>query len=93
VVGICSTAAARADQRGRWLDGLLTFLDVEPYDLRVAEVHARLLADMAGASTPKGAHDLMIAATAIATDRVLVTFDQRSVDGIAGLQVRTAPVR
>ena len=85
--------ATRADQRGRWLDGLLTFLDVEPYDRRVAEVHARLLADMAGASTPTGAHDLMIAATAIATDRVLVTFDQRSVDGIAGLQVRTAPVR
>jgi tRNA(fMet)-specific endonuclease VapC len=85
--------AERAEQRSRWLDGLLTFLDVEPYDLRVAEVHARLLAEMADAGTPKGAHDLMIAATAIATDRVLVTFDQRSIDGITGLRVRTAPVR
>ncbi|MEI7794924.1 MAG: PIN domain-containing protein [Thermoleophilia bacterium] len=85
--------ATRAEQRGRWLDGLLTFLDVEPYDLRVAEVHARLLAQMADAGAPKGAHDLIIAATAIATDRVLVTFDHRSVDGIAGLRVRTAPVR
>lgn len=83
----------RAEQRGRWLDGLLTFLDVEPYDVRVAEVHARLLAEMAERGTPKGAHDLMIAATAIATDRVLVTFDQRNVDGIAGLRVRTGPVR
>lgn len=91
-VGAYRGHPARGAARGRWLDGLLTFLDVEPYDARVAEVHARLLASVADAGVSKGAHDLMIAATAIATGRTLVTLDRRSIDGVAGLQVRTDPI-
>lgn len=44
----------------------------------VARVHARLLAHALRTGTPRGAHDLIIAATAIATDREVVTHDGKA---------------
>ncbi|MEX1265046.1 MAG: PIN domain-containing protein [Actinomycetota bacterium] len=61
---------------------------VEDYDLETARVHAALLADARRAGRPRGPHDLLIAATAIARRRTLVTFDRSEFEGIDGLDIR-----
>jgi tRNA(fMet)-specific endonuclease VapC len=61
-----------------FLDEVLTVVPVIDYDRSIAEHHAGLLAHTARAGTPRGAHDLIIAATARATDRVLITTDVRA---------------
>lgn len=62
--------------RAEFLTRVLETMPVEPYDLATAEVHARLLAHVHRAGTKRGAHDLIVAATAIATKRLLVTTDR-----------------
>jgi len=76
---------ARAE---RFVERLLERLPVVPFDLAVARVHARLGADLAAKGTSVGAHDLMIAATAVAIDFDLATRDLRSFPKIAGLTVK-----
>ena len=76
---------ARAE---RFIERLLERLPVIAFDLAVARVHARLGADLAAKGTSVGAHDLMIAATAVAIDFDLATRDLRSFPKIAGLTVK-----
>ncbi len=64
----------RAAQRA-FLDDVLAVAPVVDYTPAVAEHHAALLAHVTRTGTPRGAHDLIIAATARATSRVLVTTD------------------
>ena len=49
-----------------------------PYDDKVLEEHVRLLIWTRRHGLPRGQHDLIIAATAAATGRTLVTFDKRA---------------
>ncbi|MCE3551426.1 PIN domain-containing protein [Pseudonocardia sp. RS11V-5] len=67
----------RASQRP-YLDGLLAIIPVVDYTVKVAEHHAALRAHVRRTSRPRGPHDLIIAATARATDRVLLTTDARA---------------
>lgn len=67
---------------------MLGTIPVEDYDLEAARVHAGLLADARRAGRPRGPHDLLIAATAIARRRTLVTFDRSEFEGIDGLDIR-----
>ena len=67
----------RAVQRA-FLDDLLVVVPVVDYDPTVAEHHAELLAHARRAGQPRGAHDLIIAATARATGRILATTDKRA---------------
>jgi len=53
-------------------------LPIERDDEVVAEVHTRLLAHVQRTGRPRGAHDLIIAATASATGRMLLTTDARA---------------
>ena len=64
--------ARRAAQRA-FLDDLLAVAPVADYTTEVAGHHAALLAHDSRAGRPRGAHDLIIAATARATERALVT--------------------
>ncbi len=64
--------AARSD----FLTRVLDTLPVEPYDLATAQVHGRLLAHVLRGGTARGAHDLLIAATALATRRTILTSDR-----------------
>jgi tRNA(fMet)-specific endonuclease VapC len=66
--------ARRAAQRA-FLDDVLAVTPVAGYDMEVAEHHAELLAHVQRTGRKRGAHDLVIAATARATGRVLVTTD------------------
>ncbi len=74
---LATDEGARAAQRA-FLADVLSVTPVENYTPEVAKHHAHLLAHVHRAGTPRGAHDLIIAATARATGRVLVTTDQRA---------------
>lgn len=74
--GIELATEARRAGRSDFLLRVLETLPVEPYDLRTAEEHGRLLAHVHRAGTKRGAHDLIIAATAVATGRVVLTGDR-----------------
>ena len=62
-------------RRQRFAEGVLALVPVEDYTLEVARVHARLLAHVRAVGEPRGAHDLIIAATAAATNRAVMTLD------------------
>jgi predicted nucleic acid-binding protein len=76
---------ARAE---RYFDDLITRLPVVPFDLSVARTHARLSAELSTKGAVVGAHDLIIAATAISIDFAVATRDLRSFPRIAGLAVK-----
>ncbi len=69
-----ATSRHRAS-RAEFVLRVLQTLPVEPYDAATAEAHGRLLAHVHRSGTRRGAHDLIIAATAAATERTLVTTD------------------
>ena len=75
-VGVQLAKGRRREKRERFVAAVLDAVTVEPYDLEVAEAHATLLAHVRRAGTPRGAHDLIIAATARARDRQVVSSDQ-----------------
>jgi tRNA(fMet)-specific endonuclease VapC len=65
----------------------LSSIPIEAYDLDVAEAHATLLTHTRKSGTPRGAHDLIIAATALARDRRVVTLDRGGFVGLPGVSV------
>jgi predicted nucleic acid-binding protein len=70
-----------------FVEGLLQRLVVAPFDLRVARVHAMLGADLRARGRAIGAHDLLIAATAVFLGYAVGTRDRRSFPRIPGLEV------
>jgi predicted nucleic acid-binding protein len=78
---------ARAARAESFVEALLELVAVLPFDLSEARVHARLSAELQTKGTRIGAHDLLIAATAIAHDAPVVTRDLRSFPRIQGLDV------
>ncbi len=64
--------------RTAFLVKVLDTLPVEPYDVPVAEAHGRLLAHVHRAGAQRGAHDLIIAATAVASSRTVLTADRHA---------------
>jgi tRNA(fMet)-specific endonuclease VapC len=76
-VGVRVARGRRREKRERFVAALLDAVSVEVYDLEVAEAHASLLAHVRRAGRPRGAHDLIVAATARARTRKVVTLDQR----------------
>ena len=69
---------ARAADRARALAAIISAVDVLDYTEATAACHARLIAHARRTGTPRGAHDLIIAAHAAQTDRTLVTFDAKA---------------
>jgi tRNA(fMet)-specific endonuclease VapC len=76
--------------RERYVQDLLATIPVESYDLDVAQAHATLLAHTYRAVRPRGAHDLIIAATALARERTVVSADSGAFEDLPGLAVRAA---
>lgn len=72
------TDAARQAAQKAFLDEVLTVIPVCDYTRTVAEHHADLLAHTAREGRRRGTHDLIIAATARATGRTILTTDQRA---------------
>lgn len=88
LVGVELANAKVHSVRERFVTSVLAAIPVEDYDLGVARAHARLLAHVQRTGRTRGAHDLIIAATAHARDRVLVTSDARGFEDLPGVTVR-----
>ena len=71
----------RRDRRQEFVDSVRALIPVEDYTGHVAVIHARLLAHVRREGKPGGAHDLIIAATAAATARTLLTTDSKAAFG------------
>jgi tRNA(fMet)-specific endonuclease VapC len=75
-VGIeLADTAARAADRARALAAIASAIDVLDYTESTAAYHARLIAHVRRSGTPRGAHDLIIAAHAAETDRMIMSHD------------------
>lgn len=86
-VGIQLAKGRRQQKRERFVAAVLDAVSVEPYDLDVAEAHADLLAHVRRAGTPRGAHDLIIAATARAQERHVVSSDKGAFAELPGVSI------
>lgn len=69
---------ARAADRARALTAITSAVDVLDYTEATAACHARLIAHARRAGMPRGAHDLIIAAHAMQTDRTVLSFDAKA---------------
>ena len=86
-VGVQLAKGRRRAKRERFVAAILDAVSIEPYDLDVADAHADLLAHVRRTGTPRGAHDLIIAATARAQNRQVVSSDQRAFAELPGVSV------
>jgi tRNA(fMet)-specific endonuclease VapC len=86
-VGVQLAKGRRRDRRERFVTAILGAVSVEPYDLDVADAHAGLLAHVRRTGTPRGAHDLIIAATARAQNRQVASSDHRAFAELPGVSV------
>ncbi|MBL7258400.1 PIN domain-containing protein [Actinoplanes sp. LDG1-01] len=78
-VGIeLADTAERAAARSRALAAIVSVIDVLAYTDTTAAHHARLIAHVRRTGTPRGAHDLIIAAHAAETGRTVVTRDVKA---------------
>jgi tRNA(fMet)-specific endonuclease VapC len=82
-----------ADRRSRqhrqsFVENVLSAIPIESYDLDVARMHASLLAHTRRSGRPRGAHDLLVAATALARRRVVVSADPTGFADLPDLAVR-----
>ena len=88
LVGVELADEAHRPGRTSYVRSVLDTVPVEDYDLDVARCHATLIAVTRRAGRPRGAHDLIIAATALATDRVVVSSDSNAFAELPGVSVR-----
>lgn len=68
----------RAAERARALASITSAVDVLDYTQATAAHHGRLLAHVRRSGTPRGAHDLIIAAHAAETGRTIVSRDAKA---------------
>lgn len=69
------------------IEGLLSRLPVIAFDLTCVRAHAIMSADLRARGQAVGAHDLLIAATAVALGYRIASRDRRSFPKIRGLDV------
>ena len=87
-VGALLATRRSAVARTAFVEDVLAAIPVITYDVAVAEAHARLLVEVRRQGSPRGAHDLLIAATATASRRAVVTADAAAFANLPGLDVR-----
>ena len=85
LVGVRLVSSKRQDARQTYVEEILESLPIIAYDRTVAVEHAELLVAVRRQGRPRGAHDLLIAATARATDRTIVTADQEAFTDLPGV--------
>jgi tRNA(fMet)-specific endonuclease VapC len=88
--GVLRATGARRTQRRAFVEYLLAGLQPIPITEPVARVHADIWADLANRGEPIGAHDLWIAATALAHGLGVATRNASDFERVTGLRVVTA---
>jgi tRNA(fMet)-specific endonuclease VapC len=91
LVGVELGEGRRREDRRSFVDTVLSTIPIEHYDLDVARSHATLLAYTRRSGRPRGAHDLVIAATAVARRRIVVSADPAGFRALPGVDLRVEP--
>ncbi len=87
-VGVELSEGQKRAQRQAFVDDVVETVPILLYDLDVATAHAELLVAVRRQGVPRGAHDLIIAATAKASNRTLVTPDTGAFKNLPDVSVR-----
>ena len=82
-----ANTALRRGKRQAFVEAILDAVPILPVDLAVGRVHARVWADMRARGEVIGAHDLLIAATALAHRLTIATRNARDFARVEGLPV------
>lgn len=77
----------RKARRSAFVEAILATIPILPVDEQVARVHAELFADLVSRGQMIGAHDLLIAATAVTHDHAVLTANVAEFSHVPGLEV------
>jgi tRNA(fMet)-specific endonuclease VapC len=93
LVGVERADDARRQARSVRVEAVLASLPIEDYTLGVARVHARLAVESMSQGRRRSVNDMIIAATAAATGRVLLTTDAKAeFDQLTGVRAEVLAV-
>lgn len=84
-------SAVRRSRRSAFVEAVFASVPVIPFDLPVAREHSRLWADLSRRGEGIGAHDLILAATALHHRSAIVTHNPRHFGRVEGLEVVALP--
>jgi tRNA(fMet)-specific endonuclease VapC len=85
--GVHRAAPQHRARREAFVEAVIAAFPPLPFGLLAARAHARIWAELAAAGRDAGAHDRIVAATAIAAGWRIGTANLRHFDRIAGLDV------
>jgi tRNA(fMet)-specific endonuclease VapC len=91
LVGVELAEGRNRRSRRSFVERILAEIPAEPYDLEVARAHASLLAQTQRSGRTRGAHDLLIAATALARGRIVVSTDPSGFADLPGVALQGPP--
>lgn len=74
-------------KREAYVEKIIELLLIYPFDLTASRIYARIWADLAKKNVSIGAHDLIIASTAISLGFSVVTYDLRDYKKIKSLTI------
>lgn len=77
----------RKIRRQAFVEKVIESIPVFPFDIGVARIYARIWASLMQRGFTVGAHDLIIAATAISLDYTVITANRRDFEKIEGLRL------
>lgn len=89
LVGVHLADEAHRSARQQFVHDVTSVIPIVDYDEAVASSHAELLAAIRRQGRPRGAHDLIIAATARAFQREIVSADMSAYDNLPGIVIRS----
>ena len=87
--GALLARSRRKSTRMAFVDDIVATIPVINYGPEVAEIHAALLVGVRAQGKPRGAHDLIIAATARASDRTILSADRTAFRNLPGVSVHS----
>jgi tRNA(fMet)-specific endonuclease VapC len=85
--GVHRATEAHRGRREAFVEAVLAAFPVLSFDLLVARIHARLWAGLASAEAEVGAHDRLVAATAMTAGWRVATANVRHFNRVPGLDV------
>ena len=88
LVGVALSDSTHRTLRQRFVDDVSAIVPILNYDSTVASSHADLLVATRRQGRQRGAHDLIIAATALAAQRVVVSADPSAFQDLPGISLR-----
>ena len=74
-------------RRQAFVEKVIEMLPIFPFDVSAARIYARIWASLVQHGFTVGAHDLIIAATAISLDYTVITSNRRDFEKIEGLRL------